>query len=136
MTLKDKATLESLVQKTWMYRGTNYTINDFTEIGEKIIFSTDVKSITIPMAEIQTFAADLLPVDSLPAKGLAIPGVETSVFAEISAGLMTSFREIQGCKDPKFLQDATRRASAKVQISKAVTDIAKTVIAGKKAMKE
>lgn len=136
MTLKDKATLEGLVQRTWMYKGTNYTITDFTHIGEQVIISTDVKALTIKVDKIQEFVTDLLPV-SLPAKpgttAVNIPGVEPGMFSEIASGLMTSFREIQGSKDENFLKQATRRAAAKVSISKAVTDIAKTVIAAKKA---
>ena len=36
--------------------------------------------------------------------------------------------------DPRFLKEATERARAKVMISKAVTDVAKTVIQAKKAL--
>lgn len=48
---------------------------------------------------------------------------------------MTSFREIQDAKNERFLKEAKSRASAKVQVSKAVTDIAKTVIQGQKALR-
>ena len=84
-----------------------------------------------------------LPADITPAKNghnghsssvVAIGGIETGVFKELTDGLMTSFREIQGSKDEAFLKVAYKRAKAKIGITRAITDIAKTAISGKKAM--
>ncbi len=63
-----------------------------------------------------------------------IGGVETGVFKELTDGLLTSFREIQGSKDENFMKVASKRAHAKIGITRAITDIAKTAIAGKKAL--
>lgn len=135
LTLKNKASLEAITGKTWMHKGTTYAINDFTEIGDRIILSTDVKALTIQTDQVESFVKDLLPVeDAAPKNALAIPGVESNYFTEITGALMTSLREIQGSKDAKFLREATDRAKAKVLISKAVTDVAKTVIAAKKTL--
>lgn len=124
-----------------MYKSTNYTFTDFTLVEGKVIFSTDVKAITIPIAEVEQFIKGLLPVDSLPSKQsdhvISIPGVDSGIFSEMSLGLMTSFREIQGAKgnDEKFLKQAISRSKAKVEIVKTINDIAKTVIAGQKALR-
>lgn len=137
LTLKNKAGLEALQHKMWMYKGTTYLISDFTEVNDQVIISTDIKAIRIPADQVDDFLKELLPVDAAPAKNghkLMIPGVEAGIFTEITGALMTSLREIQGSKDPKFLKEATDRAKSKVMISKAVTDVAKTVIAGQKAM--
>lgn len=142
LSLKHKSLLESIIGKMWMYKSTNYLFTDYTHIGESIIFSTDVKAITIEVGQIEDFKKELLPVDSTPASSsisatAQIPGIESSIFSELAGGLMSSFREIQGAKgtDEKFLQQAIRRSKAKVEITKAVTDIAKTAIAGQKLLK-
>lgn len=139
LSLKHKSALESIIGKMWMYKSTNYLFTDYTHIGKSIIFSTDVKAITIEVGQIDEFKKELLPVDSTPASSSVaqIPGIESSIFSELAGGLMTSFREIQGAKgtDEKFLQQAIRRSKAKVDITKAVTDIAKTAIAGQKILK-
>jgi len=136
LTLKNKSALESLKGKMWMYKTTTYTISDFTEVGDTIIISTHLKALSIKTDQVENFVKELLPVEAAPASDGAeiIPGVET-YFTELAGGLMTSFREIQGAKDATFLKEAKARASAKVQVSKAVTDIAKPVIAGQKAMR-
>lgn len=133
LTLKNKAALEALKGKMWMYKTTTYTVSDFTEVGDTIIISTHLKAISIPTDGIDAFLKELLPVDAAPAAGRAeiIPGGE-NYFTELANGLMTSYREIQASKDEKFLKEAKARAAAKVQISRAVTDIARTVISAKK----
>lgn len=137
MNLQQQSKLEAMCGKSFMYNATLYTINDFQVIGEKVLIGTDIKTLSIPKDKIGDFIRDCLPVENGVAKTnghtLSIPGVETNYFGEIAAGLMTSFREIQGSKDAKFLKEATDRAKTKVLISKAVTDVAKTVIAGQKA---
>lgn len=137
MNLQQQSKLEQMCGNTFMYNATLYTINDFQAIGEKVLIGTDIKTLAIPKDKIGDFLRDCLPTEKSLAKtngsALSIPGVETNYFGEIAAGLMTSFREIQGSKDQKFLKEATDRAKTKVLISKAVTDVAKTVIAGQKA---
>jgi hypothetical protein len=124
-----------------MYKSTNYTITDFTEVEGTIIFSTDVKAIKVPIAEVDQFIKYLLPVDTLPSKQSAhvinMPGVDAGIFSELSQGLMSSLKEIQGAKgtDEKFLKQAIQRSNAKVSIAKTITDIAKTAIASQKAMR-
>jgi hypothetical protein len=141
IALKTQSKIESLLGKIWMHNSTNYTITDFTEVEGKIIFSTDVKAITVKVDEVDQFIKDLLPVDELPAKQsphvINIPGVDAGIFSELAGGLMSSFREIQGAKgtDEKFLKQAIQRSNAKVAISKTITDIAKTAIAGQKVMR-
>lgn len=141
IALKIQAKIEGLIGKIWMYKSTNYTFTDFTIVEDKIIFSTDVKAITVPISEVEDFMKQLLPVDSLPDRQstsvISIPGVDAGIFSELSSGLMTSFREIQGAKgnDEKFLKQAIQRSNAKVAITKTITDIAKTAIAGQKALR-
>lgn len=136
LTLKNKSALEGLKGKMWMYKTITHVITDFTEAGDTIIISTNIKAISIKADAIEQFLKDLLPVDSAPAQpeiAAIAPGVD-NYFTELAGGLMASFREIQGANDPTFLREAKSRAAAKVQVSKAVTDIAKTIIAGRKSM--
>jgi hypothetical protein len=63
-----------------------------------------------------------------------IGAVETGVFKELTTGLMASFHEMQTANDELLLKDAVKRANTKISLSKAITDIAKTAISGKKAM--
>ncbi len=137
IALNHKSKLESTIGRNWMYRGTTYRFTDFTEIGDQVIISTDVKALKVPIDQVGEFLKECLPAaNDLPATGgqvqVAIPGVDGGIFTEITNGLLTSFREIQGSKDPKFLKEAADRARAKVQVSRAITDIAKTVISAKK----
>lgn len=141
ITLQHKSKLESSIGRNWMYRGSTYRFTDFTEVGEYIIISTDIKALKIKADQVADFLKDCLPAaNSDTEKGseliVMIPGVESNIFSEVAAGLMTSFREIQGSKDPVFLKQATDRARSKVLISKAVTDVAKTVIQAKKLSKQ
>lgn len=139
ISLNHKAKLESTIGRNWMYKGTTYRFTDVTEIGDQFIISTDIKALSIKADDVGDFLKECLPAaNDLPAQNgtaLSIPGVDGNVLQEITAGLLTSFREIQGCKDERFLKQASLRARAKVQISRAVTDVAKTVIAAKKATK-
>lgn len=139
MNLQQQSKLESMLGKCWMYKGNIYTLNDFQQIGEKVLIGTDIKTLSLKSDQVADFVKECLPVENKPAiqnsGTVSIPGVEANYFSELASGLMTSFREIQGAKDEKFLKEATSRAAAKVQISKAVTDIAKTVIAGQKAIR-
>jgi len=122
-----------------MHKSTNYTFTDFTLVGEKVIFSTDVKAITVSIDDLDAFIKDLLPVDSLPSNQsvnvINIPGVELSIFGEIATGLMTSFREVQGAKgnDEQFLNQAIKRSRAKIDISRTMTGIAKLALDVNKA---
>lgn len=139
IALSNRSKLESAIGRNWMYRGTTYHFNDFTEVGEYIIISTDIKALKITADQVADFLKECLPAaNSATEKGseltVMIPGVENNMFSEIATGLMTSFREIQGSKDPVFLKQATDRAKSKVLISKAVTDVAKTVIQAKKVV--
>lgn len=129
MNLKDKGTLESLVNRTWMYRGTNYRFNDIVESNDQVIISTDVKAIRIPVSDIQAFAKELLPVDA-PAKSVApvIRGLDGTMFQEIGQGLMSSFREISTAPDKESLKTAVSKAKTKVKISQSITGMAKVVL--------
>lgn len=129
MNLKDKGTLEGLINRTWMYRGTNYQFNDIVESNDQVIISTDVKAIRIPVSEIQAFAKELLPVET-PAKSVApvIRGLDGAMFQEISQGLMSSFREISTAPDKDSLETSVSKAKTKVKISQSIIGMAKVVL--------
>lgn len=116
------------MNRTWMHKGVNYTFNDFDEVNEQVIISTDVRALRIPVSQIQQFAKDLLPVEDRRPKGLAIRGLDNSMLQELSAGLMESFREISQCSDPGALKTAVQKAKSKVKITTTVTNVAKVII--------
>ncbi len=135
-SLKIEAKLADIVGKNWMYRTKTYKINDVLLVNGEHIISTDSKTLRIPVAEVEEFLKDLLPTEETLPSQVTIPGLEAGVFGELTKGLMTSFREIQGSKDERFLEGATKRATAKIKISKAVTDIAKTSLMARKQLSE
>jgi len=132
--LKIEAKLADITGKYWMYKTKTYKINDVMLIGQDHIISTDSKTLRIPTNQVEQFLQDLLPAEApeQTQRGLSIPGLDDGMFGELARGLMTSFREVQGSREGNFLKEATTRANAKIAISKAVTDIAKTTIQAKK----
>lgn len=121
-----------------MHKGTCYQVVDFVEVGSDIIISTDIKSLKIPAEELSGFFKELLPAERDVERAdnhlETIGAVETGVFKELTGGLMASFRDVQNAKGEDDIKAAVKVATTKIGISKAITDIAKTAIAGKKAM--
>ena len=127
MQLKSKSIIENIIGKPWMYNGTVYNINDFVEVEGKIIFSTDRKSITINIQDVEKFKSKLLPVNNGLAKKESL---DTTILKDLTDGLMQSFRSVQSAKGEE-VDIEIKKAVTKNKIAREVTNVAKLVLSAR-----
>jgi hypothetical protein len=117
--------IDQIIGKPWMYNSVVYNFNDFVEVENKIIFSTDRKSIIIKIDELKTFKSNLLPVSMTAAKPQN--QLDTTILKDLTDGLMHSFRAVQEAKGEE-VDVEIKKAMTKNKIAREVTNVAKIVL--------
>jgi hypothetical protein len=131
MQLKVQSKIEALRGKTVMHNTKIFKIIDFVEINEQVILSTDSRTIVLRAAQVEQFVQECLPVE-VESKNEVQPVLPTTIFTEITSGLMKQFQEIQASEGEEELKLHGKKAKHLIGISRAVTDIAQVIITSKK----
>lgn len=129
LSLKDKSRIEAMIGQSFMYKTKVYKFTDMLEIGDQVIISTDQKALRINVPDITNFIKECMPADLEPSnnKAIALP-IDSSVFSEVTKGLMTSFREIQDSNDDEQIIKSLKKAKGKSDVAKTLTSIAKLAL--------
>lgn len=135
MTLKQQSDIEKLVGTNRMYRTVNYKFTGHTEVGDKIIFSTDVKPLVVFKDNIGQFLSELLPTTE-PANGVVPAGdkspISPSIVGKLTETLLASLKEIENAEGDENLHKALKKAGGKTKICNSLMGVARITMAAKK----